>query len=441
MHESLGTVLERLERIAAYDGPWRPLRDEGPLLRERLRELRQRESRLDDLLVVALVGGSGVGKSTLLNAIAGDALAPVSEFRPCTDVPTVYQPPGTRMAFTDWRVVTGSALEHLVIIDTPDSDTVVKEHREIVATALGQSDLILLCGSPEKYLDAATYSLLDPLEGQRAIVCVETKATPDHPSVRAHWLERLEEKAVPVEAYFRVSALRAFERKLAGGPPDDSEFEFPEFERYLQQELTRERVGRIKRSNALGLLVKTLGTLKEHVAARRPEIAALTSMLDEHDRAAALEACEQLRLRLFAEPHLWTFALGRELSLRAKGVIGTLYRAVEAVRTAPIRWSSRLLTPWRHGLGRQAARALKGGDNEEAGGIRFPGTWKTSRRALRNGTVRATANWPWRLLVRGSSRRSRMKDSRLSPGDLRAGGCCGCFAGPHTTEWRGTRGG
>ena len=86
--QHLGDILDQLERLAAYDGPWRPLRDETDLLEARLAELRQRETRLDDLLVVALVGGSGVGKSTLLNAIAGDQLAPTSEFRPCTNIPT-----------------------------------------------------------------------------------------------------------------------------------------------------------------------------------------------------------------------------------------------------------------------------------------------------------------------------------------------------------------
>ena len=84
MSESILSVLNHLETLAGYDGPWKALHKEAALLRERVAELRTRESRLDDVLVVALVGGSGVGKSTLLNAIAGGQMALTSPMRPCT---------------------------------------------------------------------------------------------------------------------------------------------------------------------------------------------------------------------------------------------------------------------------------------------------------------------------------------------------------------------
>lgn len=358
MSNSLSTILARLDELASYEGPWRSLRDETPLLRTRLNELRERETRLDGLLVVALVGGSGVGKSTFLNALAGDQLAATSEYRPCTSVPTVYQPPGAAFGPEAWNRIYGSALENLIILDTPDSDTIVREHRDMVIAALSQCDLIMLCGSPDKYLDEATWSLLRPLKDERTLVCVETKADMGSESVRAHWLERLKEQGFAIADYFRVSPRRTLDRKLTGRAAGDNEFDFPRLEQFLLHELSEEQVRRIKRSNAYGLLAKTLTTLLERVGSRTSDLEALQEAIAICDKETAKETCTIIGRRIFTEPHLWNFALGKEVSLRAKGIVGTLYRVLEALRTLPARMSGWLRwTPY-GGAGRQAATLL-----------------------------------------------------------------------------------
>ena len=328
--------LNILATLAKYEGPWRPLRQEAERLQIRLDELSRRQQIASDVLVAVLLGGSGVGKSTLLNALAGDELAPVSEMRPCTSVPTVYHPPGITLPFDGWNMVAGSALERLVLIDTPDSDTIVKEHRALVEEALQYCDLVLVCGSPEKYLDEATWSLLTPRKESCRIVCVETKASEASSSIRQHWLDRLEKESIKIEGYFRVNALHALDEKL-GLASGKNLFDFARLEAFLYKELTREYVRRIKRSNTLGLLQKTIRELREQVEPCEKQLYELQGTLQDARQRLTDTVMEVVKVQIFQEPHLWVDALSREISCRARGLMGTVFRILEIIRTLPTR--------------------------------------------------------------------------------------------------------
>ncbi len=111
-------------------------------------------------VVVALVGGTGSGKSSLLNALAGEQVAEVGVLRPTTQTPLAWMPaepePGlTRLLDTmgvDRRV--GHAREAAVcILDMPDVDSVAGSHRDEVERLLPQVDLVVWVLDPEKYND------------------------------------------------------------------------------------------------------------------------------------------------------------------------------------------------------------------------------------------------------------------------------------------------
>jgi len=113
------------------------------------------------LLVVMLMGGTGVGKSTLLNALAGGAVANASFQRPTTKDPVVYYHDSVKPEKFDAQLRTcrlmahdRPALQHKVLVDLPDLDSNVVAHRETVRALLPVSDVVLFVGSQEKYHDS-----------------------------------------------------------------------------------------------------------------------------------------------------------------------------------------------------------------------------------------------------------------------------------------------
>jgi energy-coupling factor transporter ATP-binding protein EcfA2 len=119
-----------------------------------------------DAAVVALVGGTGVGKSTLLNALAGDQVSAASVRRPTTGAPVAWIPAATRDEFEgllDWlgvdnvRVHEDGALPAVGILDLPDLDSIEREHRERVEALLPRVDAVVWLTDPEKYRDAVLH--------------------------------------------------------------------------------------------------------------------------------------------------------------------------------------------------------------------------------------------------------------------------------------------
>ncbi|MEV7972900.1 GTP-binding protein [Cellulomonas sp. NPDC089187] len=126
-----------------------------------------------DHTVVALLGGTGSGKSSVFNAIAGFDFAEVGVRRPTTSraAACVW---GTRgEALLDWLQVdadrrieresaldgdTEAPLRGLVLLDLPDHDSVDERHRETVDRLLPMADLLVWVVDPQKYADDALHS-------------------------------------------------------------------------------------------------------------------------------------------------------------------------------------------------------------------------------------------------------------------------------------------
>ena len=128
---------------------------------------RERLERVHETVVVELGGGTGSGKSSLFNALAGDALSRVGPVRPVTAEVTSVSV-GDEEAATavlDWLDVrrrheiarSQRLAEGLVLLDLPDHDSVEAEHREIVDRFVERVDVLVWVVDPLKYAQRALH--------------------------------------------------------------------------------------------------------------------------------------------------------------------------------------------------------------------------------------------------------------------------------------------
>lgn len=120
-------------------------------------------------LIVAFMGGTGVGKSSLLNRLAGQEIARTGVERPTSKEVTLYHHRSVqlqqlpeqfpleqiRIAYHDH-----AAKKDLIWIDMPDFDSTEQHNKEIVMAWLPYIDLLIYVVSPERYRDNKAWRLL-----------------------------------------------------------------------------------------------------------------------------------------------------------------------------------------------------------------------------------------------------------------------------------------
>lgn len=139
--------------------------------------------------VVALVGGTGSGKSSLFNAVTGLDVADVGTVRPTTSLPTACTwgsdatPLLDHLGVAQERRHRGESalagpepgqLDGIVLLDVPDHDSVAQGHRAQVDALLPVVDLLVWVLDPQKYADNRLHTeYLSALAGrQEAMIAV-----------------------------------------------------------------------------------------------------------------------------------------------------------------------------------------------------------------------------------------------------------------------------
>ncbi|MFZ2959582.1 MAG: GTPase domain-containing protein [Candidatus Ozemobacteraceae bacterium] len=278
-----------------------------PELLKRIGVLRAREEAVADALIAVLMGGTKVGKTTLINALAGITIGEASARACFTARPAVFVHSSreaqlrTRLAGVlrpvD-RIVCHdqAALERIILVDAPDLDGIEVAHHAVFDELLARADLAICVVTTQKYDSAALYEILGNKMGFRRTVVVFNRIDEGIPLSDAVKND-LYDKIAPfnlkppdgnILPIFGVSAANALAAKLGkpAGLPDD----FPAFEVLLRERLTQAVVQRISEENIAALGFET--QLYTDEACRLEVVRALAPQLLQRALTAADKACD-----------------------------------------------------------------------------------------------------------------------------------------------------
>ncbi len=150
-----------------------------------LADAKARVGYLGTSVLVGIAGGSGSGKSAVLNALVGRDVAGSSSVRPTTGEPLAVLPPDPEAEVLEFLHHLGIGRrdhheldERLVLIDLPDVDSANPRHRLMVEHLSTRLDALVWVLDPEKYNDRSIHvGLLDDMvRHQRHLIFVLNQA-------------------------------------------------------------------------------------------------------------------------------------------------------------------------------------------------------------------------------------------------------------------------
>ena len=128
-------------------------------------------------LVVAFFGGTGVGKSTLINRLAGKAIARTGVERPTSREVTLYHHHSVPLQELpdDLPIDRIKLAQHdddrnrnIIWIDMPDMDSIERQNKQLVLQWLPHIDVLIYVVSPERYRDNKAWRMLLAEGGRHA---------------------------------------------------------------------------------------------------------------------------------------------------------------------------------------------------------------------------------------------------------------------------------
>lgn len=304
-------IIERLTRWAEEESVWEPVNHCRALIKRVLSRIDSLRIRLESPLVVATFGGTGTGKSSLVNAIVGRECARTGRQRPTTTRPLLLAHPETDLAglgfpVDDFEVtrVDVPLLRDIVLIDCPDPDTSESEAKgnnlERLHQLLPHCDVLIYTSTQQKYRSGRVTDELGTAATGCRLLFVQTHADLDA-DIRDDWRRHLAAHYEVPEVFF-IDSMRGLKEQLANGRPEG---DLARLQEVLTTQLSAAQRMRVRRANLVDLLHAALVHCRAHLGQHDAELEQLEAALQEQHDKLVLSMADHLDRELRHSSSLW----------------------------------------------------------------------------------------------------------------------------------------
>lgn len=219
---------------------------------EDARRLKDILAGIDELFLLVIVGEFNSGKSSFINALFGQKIR-VEGPIPVDDHITILhfgeQPEERSLSsFVTEKYVPVDFLRNISIVDTPGTNSVIKQHQEITEDFIPRADLVLFITSIDRPLTESERQFLSYIQqwGKKIVIVLNKIDTKDESEI-AEVAEFIDGKCRELLGFkpliFPIAAKPALNAKLGGNPRDWTRSRFEPLEDYIFNKLgERERL-------------------------------------------------------------------------------------------------------------------------------------------------------------------------------------------------------